>query len=206
MVSTKDTMERNNWYAVTKGRNPGIYSTWPECREQVMCCAGEYKAFATYQEAVIYLRQRRAVASKAYAATLASPRGTRACFDNTKIMHTTVSSRLKHYSSYFPGRSSSQPSCDSSPLRQPTESALHEFAGQSNLDCELSFVIQQLDRGLLQARGGRGPWQFRRSHAPEPVNVQRIKGPQHSTTDSRALFATRASSASVVARRYVMAR
>lgn len=40
------------YYAVAKGRNPGIYSTWDECKQQVHQFSGpKYKKFNTKQEA-----------------------------------------------------------------------------------------------------------------------------------------------------------
>lgn len=45
-------------YAVRKGRRPGIYFSWSECRSQVHKYHGaEFKSFPTEQEARIYLQQ-----------------------------------------------------------------------------------------------------------------------------------------------------
>ena len=43
-------------YAVRKGRVPGLYNTWEECREQVDGFSGaEFKSFATTEQAQAYL-------------------------------------------------------------------------------------------------------------------------------------------------------
>ena len=48
------------WYVVYRGKEPGVYATWPICHAQVSgfanCC---YKSFATKEEAVAsYLEYR----------------------------------------------------------------------------------------------------------------------------------------------------
>ena len=44
------------YYAVRKGRNPGIYLTWDECKNEVNSFSGaEYKGFGTEKEAKEYL-------------------------------------------------------------------------------------------------------------------------------------------------------
>lgn len=48
-------MAKKNWYVVKKGKTPGIYSTWEECREQVIGFPGAlYKGFVTKEEAELY--------------------------------------------------------------------------------------------------------------------------------------------------------
>lgn len=48
---------RKNFYAVRSGRTPGIYRSWEECKDQVEGYAGgEYKGFATQQEAEDFMR------------------------------------------------------------------------------------------------------------------------------------------------------
>jgi ribonuclease HI len=48
--------KKNNFYAVKKGKNPGIYKTWDECRAQVEGFSGAlYKGFTTRKEAERYL-------------------------------------------------------------------------------------------------------------------------------------------------------
>lgn len=45
-----------NYYAVKKGRIPGIYKTWDECKEQVSGFSGaEYKGFQFLEDAQNYL-------------------------------------------------------------------------------------------------------------------------------------------------------
>lgn len=45
-----------NYYAVIKGRIPGIYNTWKDCKEQVYGFSGAfYKGFIYYEEAEDYL-------------------------------------------------------------------------------------------------------------------------------------------------------
>lgn len=53
------------FYAVKKGRKPGIYATWEECQAQVAGFAGAaYKAFATRKDALAYLRGEEPAAFK----------------------------------------------------------------------------------------------------------------------------------------------
>ncbi|MDH4320045.1 MAG: ribonuclease HI [Desulfobulbaceae bacterium] len=50
-------MAAKKFYAVAKGRKPGIYDNWPDTQAQVMSFAGAvYKGFATRREAEIWLR------------------------------------------------------------------------------------------------------------------------------------------------------
>jgi ribonuclease HI len=50
-------MPKTKFYAVRKGRQPGIYQTWTECAAQVNGYEGaQYKSFATRAEAEAYLR------------------------------------------------------------------------------------------------------------------------------------------------------
>lgn len=44
------------YYAVRKGRKPGIYRTWDACKSHVFKCEGaEYKSFTTEAEALAYM-------------------------------------------------------------------------------------------------------------------------------------------------------
>jgi len=56
-------MAKKNFYAVVKGKTPGIYRTWSECEAQVKGCANEYKGFATYDEAVFFMQENGAVSA-----------------------------------------------------------------------------------------------------------------------------------------------
>jgi ribonuclease HI len=48
---------KNKVYAIRKGRNTGIYTTWAECEEQVKGFPGaEYKSFSSIEEASKYLK------------------------------------------------------------------------------------------------------------------------------------------------------
>ena len=48
-------MAKKKFYVVKKGKTPGIYSTWDECKSQVEGVSGaQYKGFATQQEAFDY--------------------------------------------------------------------------------------------------------------------------------------------------------
>lgn len=48
-------MAKKKYYAVKKGRVPGIYVTWEDCKAQVDGFAGaEYKGFPTEEEAFLY--------------------------------------------------------------------------------------------------------------------------------------------------------
>lgn len=57
------------FYAVRKGRQPGIYRTWPDCQQQVLKFPqAEYKSFATISEANDYINQTNTL-EKSNAAT-----------------------------------------------------------------------------------------------------------------------------------------
>ncbi|MBJ6745797.1 ribonuclease H family protein [Streptococcus sp. 121] len=44
------------FYAVKKGRQPGIYTNWPEAQKQVQGFSGaQYKSFTSQEEAVVYM-------------------------------------------------------------------------------------------------------------------------------------------------------
>lgn len=50
----------SKYYAVKVGRNPGIYLTWNECKEQVNSFSGTvYKSFTTRQEAENYISENK---------------------------------------------------------------------------------------------------------------------------------------------------
>ena len=49
-------MAKTKYYAVRKGRKPGIYMTWPECQDQVKGFSGaEYKSFGGTADAEAYM-------------------------------------------------------------------------------------------------------------------------------------------------------
>lgn len=51
-------MAAKKFYAIAKGRKPGIYDNWPEAQAQVMSFAGAvYKGFATRQEAEAWIKK-----------------------------------------------------------------------------------------------------------------------------------------------------
>lgn len=55
---------KTKFYAVLKGRRPGIYLTWNECKEQVNGYVGaQHKSFGTAQEAEQYMNGVSATAS-----------------------------------------------------------------------------------------------------------------------------------------------
>ena len=44
------------FYAVYRGRTPGIYETWADCRDQIHGFPGSvFKKFVTHQTAVAYM-------------------------------------------------------------------------------------------------------------------------------------------------------
>lgn len=56
-ISSRE-MAKKNFYAVAKGRRPGLYRSWPECQAQVDKFAGcVFKGFASEKEALDYLAQ-----------------------------------------------------------------------------------------------------------------------------------------------------
>lgn len=49
------------YYAVAKGKVPGIYSTWDECKAMVDGFSGAvYKSFKTKEEALLFIEERKA--------------------------------------------------------------------------------------------------------------------------------------------------
>lgn len=49
-------MAKKNFYAVKKGKTPGIYRTWEECKKQVAGFSGAiYKGFSTEAEAAAFM-------------------------------------------------------------------------------------------------------------------------------------------------------
>lgn len=49
--------KKKSWYAVRKGRTPGLYRTWEDCRKEVVGFAGaEFKGFYTEGDARAYLK------------------------------------------------------------------------------------------------------------------------------------------------------
>lgn len=57
---------KSNFYAVKVGKQPGIYKTWDECKEQVSGFSGAvYKGFQTKKEAEDFLSGKSAVNSSA---------------------------------------------------------------------------------------------------------------------------------------------
>lgn len=53
--------KKKSWYAVKKGRKTGLYTTWEECRKQVIGYGGaEYKGFYVKEEADAYLSGKTA--------------------------------------------------------------------------------------------------------------------------------------------------
>lgn len=51
-------MAKKNFYAVAKGKTPGIYRTWEECKVQIEHVSGAvYKGFATLNEAEAFMGQ-----------------------------------------------------------------------------------------------------------------------------------------------------
>ena len=61
MSDIRQYMKPRKWYAVAKGRNPGIYATWDEAEEQVNNFSGAvFKAFPTEEEAKEFLEEEPA--------------------------------------------------------------------------------------------------------------------------------------------------
>ena len=57
---------KKKYYAVKKGRNPGVYNSWSECEEQVKGFSGaEYKSFLTLEEALDFINDNNNEVDKA---------------------------------------------------------------------------------------------------------------------------------------------
>ena len=51
-------MAKKKYYAVKRGKTPGIYLTWEDCRSQISGFSGAvYKGFETLEEAGAFLQQ-----------------------------------------------------------------------------------------------------------------------------------------------------
>ena len=63
-------MAKKKYYAVKRGKTPGIYLTWEDCRSQISGFSGAvYKGFETLEEAGAFLQQAgrgEAVAESAF--------------------------------------------------------------------------------------------------------------------------------------------
>ena len=58
-------MAKNKYYAVRKGRIPGIYRTWSECQKQVTGYPGAvFKGFVTEEEAQSFLHPGQSAKAK----------------------------------------------------------------------------------------------------------------------------------------------
>lgn len=47
--------KHKSFFGVCKGRVPGVYDNWEDCKAQVERCANQYRGFETYDEAAIYV-------------------------------------------------------------------------------------------------------------------------------------------------------
>lgn len=57
-------MRRGGWYAVARGRVPGIYSRWEDCERQVKYYRNSrYKKFRTLKEAEKFIQQEQSHAN-----------------------------------------------------------------------------------------------------------------------------------------------
>ncbi len=62
-------MPKSKWYAVAKGRTPGIYQTWDECKAQTAGFSGAiFKSFKTRDDAQAFITSNSTPASAAAAA------------------------------------------------------------------------------------------------------------------------------------------
>lgn len=58
------------YYAVKIGRKPGIYNTWDECKEQVVCFSGAiYKSFGRKEDALEFIDGEKKILTKNIAYT-----------------------------------------------------------------------------------------------------------------------------------------
>ena len=58
-------MSKKSYYAVKKGRKPGIYKTWDECKAQVLGYSNAiYKGFVAYEEALEFMEEKEKVLDK----------------------------------------------------------------------------------------------------------------------------------------------
>ncbi|XP_057322250.1 ribonuclease H1 isoform X2 [Microplitis mediator] len=65
-----------NFYAVAKGRSPGIYQTWDDCKNQVNKFPGAvYKKFSSQAEAQSFIEERSGPASKSLKRSYSSSSG-----------------------------------------------------------------------------------------------------------------------------------
>ncbi|KAI8629064.1 hypothetical protein F5Y19DRAFT_484991 [Xylariaceae sp. FL1651] len=55
--------KRKNYYGVRKGRIPGVYNDWEQCRAQVDKCPNQFQGFNTYDEAAFFVETGKTLAS-----------------------------------------------------------------------------------------------------------------------------------------------
>ena len=68
--------DKKNYYAVKKGRIPGIYKTWAECKAQVDGFSGAtYKGFKTLAEAEQYMSIESSGGAEADSSSMKALRG-----------------------------------------------------------------------------------------------------------------------------------
>ena len=69
-------MAKQKFYAVKKGKKPGIYETWEACKASVDGFSGaQYKSFASRKEAEAYLKEEGQSPQNAYGCVLLVPGG-----------------------------------------------------------------------------------------------------------------------------------
>ena len=84
-----EKVAKSKVYAVRKGRNPGIYNTWDECRAEVDGFAGaEYKSFADRADAEAYLGIVSGGTCGAGQEEVSFPEGVRAYVDGSYDINT----------------------------------------------------------------------------------------------------------------------
>lgn len=58
-------MKKKKYYAVAKGKTPGIYNSWDACKKQVTGVSNLYKSFASLEEAKAFMKAFENTSSKA---------------------------------------------------------------------------------------------------------------------------------------------
>mmetsp|Transcript_2732 Transcript_2732/g.3890 ORF Transcript_2732/g.3890 Transcript_2732/m.3890 type:complete len:297 (-) Transcript_2732:158-1048(-) len=102
-------MPKSKWYAVAKGRAPGIYQTWDECKAQTAGFSGAiFKSFKTRDDAQAFIISNTTSATTTAAPSLNNTAGKKRGRDVTDV--TTHTSQKKR-SNYHPFKNKAAEFC-----------------------------------------------------------------------------------------------
>lgn len=98
-------MPKSKWYAVAKGRSPGIYQTWDDCKAQTAGFSGAiFKSFKTRNEALAFINSNSTSATATAAPSRNNTAGKKRARDFNDLNHTSQ----KKKSNYHPFKRDAQ--------------------------------------------------------------------------------------------------